>query len=150
MLGEFLWQLTEKGQARDLLIPTVGQNAASGGQAPQADLLTIQNDEIFIPMSWEVTALPVVGVTRAIYCSIFALPIGAVGGERTIFIEQRQIQADSATLTSWRFGNSNSNIVIPPAYVIRCVVAYDLINAGNFVTGRIYGFKLPKGNLVST
>jgi hypothetical protein len=149
MLGEFLWQVTSRGQTSEALIPTCGSGSGIGTQAPVCDLLTTQPDEIFIPHSWEVVGLPVVGVTRLLWLIIYAIPISLIT-EKIIPIEIVQVQADSATSPSQRFARSNNNLVIPPNYIIRANANYDLINAGNFVSARIYGFKMTKGNLVST
>jgi hypothetical protein len=149
MLGEFLWQLTPKGLSADRLVLVTGNGAATGTAGPFADMLTVPVDEVFIPMAWEVAALPVVGTTRLLWLSVYAVPTD-LSTDRIIVWDTEQIQDDSATSTSQRFARSNSNLVIPPGYIVRCVANFDLANAGNFVTGRIYGFRLPKGNLVST
>ncbi len=148
MLGEFLWQLTAKGQTQELLVPTTGNGAATGTQAPFCDVLTVANDEVFIPMSWEVVGLPVVGTTRLQWLSIYGLPLN-LSTDRIIMIDVQQIQADSATTPSQRFARQSDNLVIPPGYIIRASANYDLINAANFVSARMYGFRMPKGNLVS-
>lgn len=147
MIGEFLYQLSPRDGQQLAILPVTANGAASGGTGPEFVVYTVPPEFVLIPAAWYIVGLPVVGVTRCLFRTIYARPIGATSGERSIFIDVTDVANDSATKTSYRSATSIAgDLIIPPNYEIRINAGFDVANAGNNSSGNFYGYLLPRGN----
>jgi len=143
MIGDELYKLNPRDVAQPVLVPTWSRGNTSGAAASLAVVVyTTPLDQLFRLHAWDVIATP--GAAQTVNW-LQAVIRDTVSG-RDLAILHRDIRASAAGI--FRMATSEVGpILVPAGWSVVAVAEYSGAVALNDLTGRIFGYQIPRANL---